>query len=90
MTNRQQIEFLIKHADVRIAEAEKALASSINSMAREATQAAEWVAEKRGSVESFASNCSMRAMEMMKASAQLDQQRALRQQMVSMLEMIPA
>jgi uncharacterized protein YgbK (DUF1537 family) len=90
MTNYQQIEFLIGHADRRIAAAEKDLARSIEGMAREAAQAAEWVSEKRGSIESFASNCSMRAMEMMKASAELDQQRALRQQMVTMLEMIPA
>jgi uncharacterized protein YgbK (DUF1537 family) len=90
MTSRKQIEFLLGHADRRIADAEKTLREVIAGISREATEAADWVAEKRGSVESFASNCSMRAMEMMKASAELDQQRALRQQMISMLEMIPA
>lgn len=92
MTDKKQIEFLILAADNRIAESEKRLLDTINSIAREAANAKQWVEDKRGtsSLGCFASNCAMRAMEMASIAAEIEQHKAVRQSMVTMLEMIPA
>jgi hypothetical protein len=91
MTNKQQIEFLIRASENRIAEGEKRLLDAVNSIAREAANAKQWVEDKRGtsSLGCFASNCAMRAMEMATIAAEVEQHKAVRQSMVTMLEMLP-
>lgn len=91
MTNKQQIEFLIRASENRIAEGEKRLLDAVNSIAREAANAKQWVEDKRGtsSLGCFASNCAMRAMEMATIAAEVEQHKSVRQSMVTMLEMLP-
>lgn len=84
--SRKQIELQIRLCETRVAEATVRLQRIIESITRESTNASQWVADGRGSVASFASTISMRAMDMAALTAEIEQHKAVRQSMLDMLD----
>ena len=86
MDGRKHVDFIVRLCDTRIAEATARLNTAIDSITRESVNAKQWVADSRGTVGCFANNIAMRAMEMAAITAEIEQHKAVRMQMVDVIE----